>query len=401
MLTSDLVKVRFRKDQAILPFVPSEDADLLKMAQTLIHVVQNHSGRPRWELEDTLKEIYGNSPQLLLYRGLVKLLQDRCEFEVKSEKQPFEIRAALFLEANRLRQEKQGLSQREEVFQTVSQKLQMDRIALEEGLYADLREQQRLITFKFISPKNLLERYNVSLVQTVLFRAVQLHLSFPSLSPQRKRQFFRYLKFHQLLYTLLQQHPFEIQIDGPLSLFSSSQKYGFQMALFLPVVLHNTEWKLKAELLWGPQKLKKNLVLTESSGLRSHTQDIGQYIPVEILEFKERFNQKYDDWKAEIAEEYLELDSHLFIPDFTFTHHASQEKIYLEVYGYWRRSSLLSKWQSLKKNLGERVLIAVQKKLQVDEEAPLLDHLYFFQTALIPREIYKRLQERLPLLSSS
>ena len=41
-------------------------------------------------------------------------------------------------------------------------------------------------------------------------------------------------------------------IDGPLSLFSATTKYGLQVALFLPALLHCADFRLDAELRWGP-----------------------------------------------------------------------------------------------------------------------------------------------------
>ena len=41
-------------------------------------------------------------------------------------------------------------------------------------------------------------------------------------------------------------------IDGPLSLFTATNKYGLQIALFLPALLHCHDFRLDAELRWGP-----------------------------------------------------------------------------------------------------------------------------------------------------
>ena len=43
-------------------------------------------------------------------------------------------------------------------------------------------------------------------------------------------------------------------IDGPLSLFSATNKYGLQMALFLPTLLLCRDFRLDAELRWGPKR---------------------------------------------------------------------------------------------------------------------------------------------------
>ena len=50
--------------------------------------------------------------------------------------------------------------------------LSLEPAAVEQGLFADLKSEQRLVKFKDISAEHLLERYNVALAQAVLLRAV-------------------------------------------------------------------------------------------------------------------------------------------------------------------------------------------------------------------------------------
>lgn len=396
MLTSDLVRVRFHKNELRLPFIDVENAEHQNMAETFLGIFENFKNCSYSELEDELKQIYSASPHNLFYRGLIKLLFDRCEFEVQSSIEPAVLREKVFLEAAKQRLVQKRISPREEILSLVAKSLEIEPTAIEEGLYADLKEQQRLLQFKPISAKQLLQRYNLALVQAVLFKATEMKVILPDLSPTRKRQLFRYMKFYQLLFTLQKNDPFEIELDGPMSLFSSCQKYGLQMALFLPAILHHSSWSIEAKLLWGKQKTIKWLKLDQSTPLQSHYQDVGIYIPPEILEFKQRFNQKYSDWQADVAETILEFaDREISIPDFQFIHQKTQKKIYLEIFGYWRKHALLRRWEQIKEYLGEQLIIAVQKSLQVDEEEAKFEHIYLFRTVLIPKEIYGLLQKRL------
>lgn len=396
MLTADLVRVQFRKREVVLSFIDPDDTEHRNIAQTFIRMFQEYQGSRQQDLEEVLKSVYTASPNHLFYRGLIKLLQDRCEFAVPENLDPEKIREVLFLEAAKHRW--QETFSRKKILEQVAQQLNLTLETLEEGLYADLREQQKLLRFETLDPHSLLQRYNIALVQAVLFRAIQLKISLPSISPARKRQLFRYIKFCQLLYTIQETSPnLEIVLDGPMSLFHSCQKYGVQMALFFPILLHNSEWKLEANLLWGKEKTAKTLFLThQSSPWISHYPDTGQYVPPEILEFKNRFNTKYPDWIAEISDKVLELEPRaIAVPDFQLTHRPSGTVFYLEIFGYWRKASLLTRLEQIKRSLGNTLLLAVQKSFQLDEEAFQCEQIYFFRTALIPKEVYQILQSRL------
>src|SRR5262249_40343638 len=121
------------------------------------------------------------------------------------------------------------------------------------GLLADLRSEQRLIRFRDISPEHLLQRYNVALAQAVLLRSTRVHLAVRNEPPQRYRQLLRQVKFHRLICEITRTGPdsYGLHLDGPLSLFSATQKYGLQLALFLPTVLLCKDFELRAELRWG------------------------------------------------------------------------------------------------------------------------------------------------------
>jgi len=54
----------------------------------------------------------------------------------------------------------------------------------------------------------------------------------------RYRHIFRALKFHRLICDVQANGPdgYTFQLDGPLSLFSSTQRYGMQLSQFLPTI---------------------------------------------------------------------------------------------------------------------------------------------------------------------
>ena len=84
----------------------------------------------------------------------------------------------------------------------------------------------------------------------MLLRATRVVVHLRCDHPAGYRGFFNKLKFRRLLYAL-SPHPeggYRIEIDGPLSLFQSSTKYGLQLALLLPALDQAGVWTLDAEL---------------------------------------------------------------------------------------------------------------------------------------------------------
>src|SRR5205807_3156358 len=112
--------------------------------------------------------------------------------------------------------------------------------------------EQRLTAFKDTTAARLVERYNVALAQAILLRSTSVHVTLRRETPQRFRQLLRRAKFHRLVCEPRRGSgsTYEFHVDGPLSLFSATQKYGVQLASFLPHVLLCKDFALRADLLW-------------------------------------------------------------------------------------------------------------------------------------------------------
>src|SRR5262249_21024850 len=152
---------------------------------------------------------------------------------------PDEVRDAVFLAAARQRQATlEQLRQtfaRADILQAVATQMNTDVAQVEANLFADLKSEQRLTQFKDTTPERLLERYNVALAQANLLRSSGVEIVIKGETPQRYRQIFRQIKFHRLICEVepVKGGAYRLKLDGPLSLFSATQKYGLQLALFL------------------------------------------------------------------------------------------------------------------------------------------------------------------------
>jgi predicted nuclease of restriction endonuclease-like RecB superfamily len=368
MLTGKLVRVRYGRERILPCYLDVNDAAWVEVAGRLLELFRGQTGRTRGELEADLEEAFGDDPAQVVHQGLAKLLQDRCEFEVVSGQPPERLREAVFRAAAESRSGPDPFD-REAVLREVAAELGTDPEAVEQGLFADLKSEQHLVSFKDITAERLVQRYNVALAQAVLLRSTRVHVAIRGEPPRRYRQLLRLVKFHRLVCDVEKTGPdsYQLHLDGPLSLFSATQKYGLQLALFLPAVLLCRDFELRAELRWGAQRRPKTFTLASSEGLVSHYPDTGTYVPLELAMFAELFRKKAEAWDIVEETEVFPLGDGFWVPDFRLIHRASGQAVLLEVLGFWRRSSAEKHLARLREHARVPYLLAVSDQLRIDE----------------------------------
>lgn len=375
MLTGNQIRVRFYKGRLVPRYVPAHDPAWRLVAEQLLEMFRGHEGQTRGELEEEIRDSFGNDPSQLVHQGLAKLLEDRCEFEVVSGHPPEQLREAVFGAAGRKRISPlpaEGVRHpfdRGEVLRQVAAELGQTVEAIEEGLFADLRSQQRLISFKDLTAERLLQRYNVALAQAALLRSTGVRVIIRDESPARFRQLLGQVKFRRLVCDVERsgRNACTLNLDGPLSLFSSTQKYGLQLALFLPAILQCKDFDLEADVLWGPQRKPVRFTLTPQDGLVSHRSDAGTYTPPELDMFVELFRKKVTEWEIAQEAEAIPLGEGFWVPDYRLIHRATQKPVYLEVLGFWRKASVEKHLQRLRRHATVPFLLAVSEQLRVDD----------------------------------
>jgi hypothetical protein len=402
VLTADLVRAWVRGNLVVPQYVSAGDPEMLDLAAALIDIFQRHVGRTRGELDARLKEFLGTGTAFLLHRGLAKLLHDRCEFQSESPVDPAVLRRAVFEAAARAHREGQGGTARPDraaVLAQAAQPLALDPAQLDRLLYADLKEEQVLQKCEPYPPARLLERYNLALAQAVLLRATELEVQVAGETAARFRELFRRIKFLQLLHEIhgSADQGYHIRLDGPLSLFQSAQKYGVQMAGLLPVLLHCAEWELRATVRWGPARTEREFRLSPGDGLRSHTPSTGQWQPPEMSWLPEQFAKLQSDWQILTQPELLELGGTrqvVVVPDHVFEHRPSGWRVYLEIFGFWRRGALDARLAQLAERGCDNLLLAVSRELHVGEDEPVPHaNIYVFRSVPIAADVLLRLDE--------
>jgi predicted nuclease of restriction endonuclease-like RecB superfamily len=377
MLTGNLVRVKTTSKRRIMPLYLARDSpQWLEVAESLLLIFREGVNMTRGEIETEIDELVGEGLATLAHRGLAKVLEDRAEFEVVADVPPETIREKVFTAAaaQRLAIKAAGHRapfRRDEVLKAVAEELNLEPEQVAASLFADLKDENRMLKFEDLTAQRLIDRYNVALAQAVLLRSVLVTVEVRREKPARYRQLFRLLKFHRLLYRVegSMSEGYVFHIDGPLSLFSATNKYGLQMALFLPTLLLCHDFRLDAELRWGPKREPRTFHLESSDGLVSHALDAGTYVPAEVGAFLERFRQVAPAWEATESTDILELGREgVWVPDFRFVHKATGLDVFVEVLGFWKRSSLDRLLRLLPRHGPPRFLLAISDRLKVDEQ---------------------------------
>ncbi len=151
------------------------------MAADIISLFRDCKGLTRGELEEQLQVLEGEATDYRIKRGLAHLLTNGFStFETISPVEPAVLREKVFTLSAVVVPRRQANTA---IFQAVADELSQELgrevtpQQVEEGLYADLPENQVMTAFEEPTPETLLHRYNLSQVQGVLYRVKEVILT--------------------------------------------------------------------------------------------------------------------------------------------------------------------------------------------------------------------------------
>jgi predicted nuclease of restriction endonuclease-like RecB superfamily len=336
MLTADLAMSWQRGDQIQPRYIDTEGEEYLRAAEDLLALFASHKGRARAALEESLQEYVGTGTDYRILRGLIKLLTDRCEFETSAPAEPAEIRRALFLKA-RERHPLMTDGARAELVAEVARELKCDAASVAEALYADLPDNQRLTTFEPLTAAELLDLYNVAQAQALLYRSVEMRLWLEPQPPEGFRELFGAIKAYRLIHTVKgnSREGYEVRLDGPASIFQRSQKYGIQMAVFLPALLLCKGWRMRAEIQARAARVSYFELTSEQTRLRSHYPEVTPYSNPVVEKLAAAWARAATGWRLEPSSVVIDLGDSAFIPDYLLRHEETGAHVFLELLGFW------------------------------------------------------------------
>lgn len=338
MLTKDLIRARIQSGSLKPQFIDTDNPRLLDLAAQLLSLYDPEDSPTRGDIDEAVTPIVNAWSDVRLAKGFNKLLQDRSDFSQPLDLDYAALRRELFLASAALL--KQGTLEVEAYGEAARTKANVPADFLEEGIYADLPDNEELTRFRELTDRQLLERYNVGLVQALLLRAESLELVVEAPEPARLRRLFKYLKFFRLLARIYREKKdrLRIVVDGPASLLQSSKKYGLQLASFFPAVCALENWKLQAEVEW--KNKQRPLRLSNKDNLVCHYRNFSAYVPEEIRLFHRHFKETVDGWEIVGSSDFLDAgDQELIFPDLSFADEAGRV-IHLELFHRWHAGQL-------------------------------------------------------------
>jgi predicted nuclease of restriction endonuclease-like RecB superfamily len=439
MLPIELLRTKItNKGKRIVPLFCLPSTDNVLLAQKLIteFAFANNKKETKGDLQKRLS-IYENSyDDFKLIRGLIVLLERRCIFKINdslySEKKAedfgtklpssFSIRKILFEESSKI-----GLPidniQRKKIFQTVALKLDVDVNDLEKIMWIDQEDYMILENFTLIEPIDLLGVYNLAILQTLLFNSV--NFEFTIKGGTNWKRVLRTIKRFGLMYNLQKVYNKEnnfkeipyikpkqeiinndddsklylddniiCSIDGPLSIFKLTNKYGSSIAKVIPKIISSHEWNIKALIIKNSISGRKlyEFNLSSDSGIdinnnvnnifnkgrqfedsSSNSLDFDSSVETK---FATQFEKLKTGWKLIREPHPLILpNGKAFIPDFLFEKY--DNKVYFEIIGFWTPQYLERKFKKINEimKINDQskydILIAVNENNFVSENSEL------------------------------
>lgn len=444
MLSSDLLRTKISKN-TITPLFCSLDFGnntSYELANKLVTFFENtHKNQSsKGELLQKIS-LLESECDFKLVRGLFTLLERRSIFEsgIDSQISPKTIRQKLFKESS-----VQGFAlsdaHRQNIIQKISDQNDLSTNDVEKIMWADMEENLILKKFNFINPKYLLLWYNLSLAQTLLFRCTAMEFFVEG--GLYWKQVLRNVKRYGLMYNLDQQYnesqkdPNSINctLEGPLSLFKMTDKYGTSMAKLLPWIIKAPVWRINGSIIRKNDEGSKIYKFEMSSSGKNKASEFLQPIS-EILfsdddskinnsqlnnptkspeddftfdsllekNFEKLFLQyfsKKDDWKISREPNPLIVDGKAMIPDFLFERFG--KKVYFEIVGFWTKEYLERKAAKLRvifdKNRQKKqdiyLIVGVNSDLACSEiESISDDYVFVFKKDVPLKPILKHLEK--------
>ena len=391
MLPSELLAVWKRKG-AIWPRYATLSDENLEVASDLVAAYKSHVGEKKSVVKEFIDEMEEKGYDYRFVRGLSLLLDRRSCFRCNDKINVAELRKKIYEATGKF-----GLpttpQQRTRVIETVASELKVPAGTIEELLYADLEAELILEEFEPVPPVELLQDYNLSLTQTLLFDSTEVTFT----SSGNWQKIFYSAKKLGLIYEAYQDGRFWVKVDGPASLFRLTRRYGTAIAKLLPVIVASSEWTVEAKILW---KYTNEICVFKMESWKHHSllrrrESTLSFDSVVEESFATRFQALATGWLLRREPEPVLAGKQVIIPDFSLE--KAGIKVYVEIIGFWTVEYLLRKIEKLKKvNVDMLVLanenLACERLAKLEKQARLDVIYYRDKISLAP--IIRYLEER-------
>jgi predicted nuclease of restriction endonuclease-like RecB superfamily len=372
MLKAEQIRPRIRiRGGQVEPRQLKADYHWLQVAGELIELFQKHVGQARADLDEALRDYEGDSVDYGIIRGLAAVLANRSAFDNQPPVSPAELRQKLFQQGPVTSKTSLFQTQtRQQLLREVAAEYELNPAQVETALFADLYEEQILQSVgEPMSPKALIDRYNLEVARGLLYWAkeVQLHVE------DGYKNLFKYIKLFGLMHTIYPAETgYYITLHGPISPFvKSTIRYGLQFARFMPALLLCASWHMEAQVRPPGSEQFLAYVLDEQTALRSYFKGSSgfdsQLEATFAAEFEAKYNQAERVWELAYEDEIIPLADTVMIPDFSLTHRKNGRRALVEIVGFWHPDYLRRKLQKVQQAQRSDLILLVYESANVAE----------------------------------
>ncbi len=197
-------------------------------------------GKSRWEIEEELKtmELKVQNPKIL--RGLALIMFRASEFRKPSSLDSEIVRKAIFSIA---RNPIVNPEERKVVLERIASSMNSYPLEVDNAIYGD-KESNLILDSPYNAPPDALSRkFNMEQIETVVMKSLWVEVS----TKTHGNDFIRSIRSKNLLYEeRVQNSTHTIRVNGPVSIFEKSERYGIKLALFVRYVLSHNDWEINA-----------------------------------------------------------------------------------------------------------------------------------------------------------
>jgi len=312
---------------------------------------------------------------------MMKVLSRRWPRQVVAAARPIEIRRVLF--------ERAGLgASRQEAIDQTARELGISPDQVLPGLFADRPgERQVQDPENAPEPQQMIELYNLELVQSLLARSEQV----ATLVRENVRSVVRFAKLKGLLcsYSIAGEGTM-IELSGPLSLFRNTTKYGNALASFFPSLVATPGWSLVASCMlhpapWDeereegePPPLRRYRFAIDASAPihRTHTlpSDADSAVERRLVRAVRRAKR---GWEIRRETTAVSVGPSVFFPDFKLVR--GDRQVLVEIVGYYTPEYLETKLHKLREANLRDFIVCIDRRLACDDGDMVADRVLRYE----------------------
>jgi predicted nuclease of restriction endonuclease-like RecB superfamily len=344
------------------------------LSQSILDTYNISIGKKYNALEETLNQYLNNTESIAkVSKGFINLIEKKIEFEPIDTDDFEKKRKRIFLKSAKTIRSLDNIDY--EAFLKISQENNNSQPLL----YGDLKENQILHSVPSWSSEDLINRYNISLTQGILNFADEVILTIKPESAQKIRSLLRYFSFLGLLYEVLNNQTSEVRlkISGPLSEFSSAQKYKSKIATIIGILPQLGAFTLSAKITINNKKA--NLYIDDKKKLKSHFKPFFDYVPEEIESFINKVDlnlKKYSCIRIYPEFPIIEVKK-WYIPDYCWNYHDIQ--IELMIFQKFQKNMLLRSFEKVKNLTHKTLVFFIDRSIKITLPETKNIHILYFK----------------------